>query len=123
MLENMNTTIRGLKRYRAIDHSIRWRDTFVISGAKKGFFRRKKEEKAIIVVKEKSRNVINEAFRVVRTNLEFMMGKDAHSKVIMVSSLNPGSGKTFITMNLSTSLAVKSKKVLAIDMEPSSSIP
>ena len=42
--------------------------------------------------------------------LEFMMGKDAHSKVIMVSSLNPGSGKTFITMNLSTSLAVKSKK-------------
>ena len=47
------------KRYRAIDHSIRWRDTFVISGEKR-LFRRKKEEKAIIVVKEKSRNVINE---------------------------------------------------------------
>ena len=116
MLENMNTTIRGRKDIERL--TIPFVGEIPLSyRAKKGFFRRKKEEKAIIVVKEKSRNVINEAFRVVRTNLEFMMGKDAHSKVIMVSSLNPGSGKTFITMNLSTSLAVKSKKVLAIDMD------
>lgn len=109
MLENMNTTIRGRKDIERL--TIPFVGEIPLSyRAKKGFFRRKKEEKAIIVVKEKSRNVINEAFRVVRTNLEFMMGKDAHSKVIMVSSLNPGSGKTFITMNLSTSLAVKSKK-------------
>ena len=106
MLENMNTTIRRRKDIERL--TIPFVGEIPLSyRAKKGFFRRKKEEKAIIVVKEKSRNVINEAFRVVRTNLEFMMGKDAHSKVIMVSSLNPGSGKTFITMNLSTSLAVK----------------
>lgn len=69
-----------------------------------------------IVVKDKSKNIINEAFRVIRTNLEFMIGQGEH-KVIMISSLNPGSGKTFITINLSTSLAIKQKKVMVIDLD------
>lgn len=69
-----------------------------------------------IVVKDKSKNIINEAFRVIRTNLEFMIGQDEH-KVIMISSLNPGSGKTFITINLTTSLAIKQKKVIVIDLD------
>ncbi|MDD2954468.1 MAG: polysaccharide biosynthesis tyrosine autokinase [Parabacteroides sp.] len=116
MLENMNTTVRGRKDIERL--SVPFIGELPLAyRARKVFSRRRKEEKPLIVVKEKSRNVINEAFRVVRTNLEFMMGKDAHSKVLMVSSLNPGSGKTFITMNLSTSLAVKGKKVLAIDLD------
>lgn len=69
-----------------------------------------------IMVKDKSKNIINEAFRVIRTNLEFMIGQDEH-KVIMVSSLNPGSGKTFITINLTISLAIKQKKVMVIDLD------
>ena len=67
-------------------------------------------------MKEKNRNVINEAFRVVRTNLEFMAGKEG-SRVIMLTSCNPGSGKTFISANLALSLAIKGKKVLAIDLD------
>ena len=35
---------------------------------------------------------MNEAFRVLRTNLEFMIGKDQSSNVIVVTSFNPGSG-------------------------------
>ena len=69
------------------------------------------------VVKEKSRNVINEAFRVVRTNLEFVVGKERESNVIMLTSANPGSGKTFITFNLATSLTIKGKRVIAIDLD------
>ena len=81
-------------------------------------FRKKKlPETHTNVVKEKSRNLVNEAFRVVRTNLEFMLGKEGQSRVIMVTSANPGSGKTFITMNLAKSLAIKGKKILVIDLD------
>ena len=70
-----------------------------------------------IVVKPHSRDVINEAFRVVRTNLEFMRGKDTASKVLMVTSFNIGSGKTFVSSNLATALAIKKKKVLILDLD------
>ena len=68
----------------------------------------------VIVVKHGNRNAINEAFRVLRTNLEFMT-KGNSSNVIMLTSFNPGSGKSFITMNTAITLAIKNKKVLVID--------
>lgn len=77
----------------------------------------KKPEVPEVYVVEGQRDVINEAFRVVRTNLEFILGFDAKHRVIMITSLNSGSGKTFITANLSTALAIRDKKVLAIDLD------
>ena len=68
-------------------------------------------------MKQHSRNVINEAFRVVRTNLEFMTGRDNGAKVLMVTSFNIGSGKTFVSSNLATALAVKGKKVIVLDLD------
>ena len=70
-----------------------------------------------ILVAEKKRDVINESFRVVRSNLEFMLGFDSTHKVIMLTSMNPGSGKTFISANLASVLALKGKSVLAIDLD------
>ena len=67
-----------------------------------------------IIVKPGLRNVTNEAFRVLRTNLEFMNSEEG-CKVIVDTSFNPGSGKTFITANLASALAIKGKKVLIID--------
>ncbi|HIZ87885.1 MAG TPA: polysaccharide biosynthesis tyrosine autokinase [Candidatus Coprenecus pullistercoris] len=70
-----------------------------------------------IVVREGSRDVINEAFRVVRTNLEFMSGPStgAGAHVLMTTSFNPGSGKTFISANMAVSLAIRGERVLVID--------
>ena len=67
------------------------------------------------MVKEGNRDIMNEAFRVLRTNLAFMIGKDQSSNVIVVTSFNPGRGKSFLTMNIAMSLAIKNKKVLVID--------
>ena len=67
-----------------------------------------------VVVKKGSRNVMNEAFRVFRTNLEFMT-KDKSSNVFMFTSFNPGSGKSFIAINSAIALAIKEKKVMVID--------
>ena len=77
-------------------------------------FNRRKEVREI-VVQEKNGNNINEAFRVVRTNLEFVLGKDY--KVVMLTSSNVGSGKTFVSTNLATSFAIKGKKTLLIDLD------
>lgn len=71
-----------------------------------------------ILVKPRSRNIINEAFRVIRTNLEFMinsLGKD--TKVIMATSFNPGSGKTFLLANIAASFAIKDKNVVIVDLD------
>lgn len=77
----------------------------------------KTTDKPLDVVKEGKRDVVNEAFRVVRGNLDFMSGrKDAH-QAIMFTSFNPGSGKSFIAYNLALSFCLKNKKVLLIDCD------
>ena len=75
----------------------------------------RRDEEMGIVVREGSRNVINEAFRVLRTNLEFMTGNDRRTDVFMTTSFNPGSGKTFVTMNIAKTLSIKKRRVLVID--------
>ena len=72
-----------------------------------------------IVVFEKSRDAINEAFRVLRTNLEYMGNEEGKGKckVIEVTSANPGSGKTFVSINLAKVLAIKGKRVLIMDLD------
>ena len=71
--------------------------------------------KDIIVVKPDSQNLINEAFRIIRTNLEFMTGKGHGGNVYIVTSGNPSSGKTFVSVNLAVAMAIKEHKVLLID--------
>lgn len=46
-----------------------------------------------IVVNEGNRNIINEAFRVLRSNMDFMASKDNNQHVFVLTSFNPGSGK------------------------------
>ena len=112
--ESMNTRIRGRKDLEAL--------TLPFVGEipqaatkKKGTSDKKSTENNPIVVHEGSRDIINEAFRVLRTNLEFMTDKEQHSNVIVVTSFNPGSGKSFLAINIAVSLAIKQKKVLVID--------
>ena len=74
-----------------------------------------------LLVRPHSNDLINEAFRMVRTNIDFMgaMGETRGngSKVIMVVSLNAGSGKTFISLNTAGIFATKGKKVCLVDMD------
>lgn len=77
-----------------------------------------REDKTLhIVVKENSTNVMNEAFRVIRTNMEFVAGKGDGARVIMLTSFNPNSGKTFVVSNLAMALTFKKKKILVVDMD------
>lgn len=63
-------------------------------------------------------DVANETFRLARTKIDyFMHTKAGNPKVIMLTSFNPGSGKTMITSNLSVCFALKQKRVLVIDLD------
>lgn len=116
MKENMNTVVRGRKDLENL--TIPFVGEIPLGFRKrKNFSRQTQEKECAVVVKEKSRNVINEAFRVVRTNLEFMQNKGSESHVIMITSANPNSGKTFISFNLATSLGIKGKRIIAIDLD------
>lgn len=68
-----------------------------------------------LVVRNGSRDIVNEAFRVLRTNVEFTKVNKDGCNVLAVTSFNPGSGKSFIAMNLGATLSLKGKKVLIID--------
>ena len=81
---------------------------------KLNIFKKDKENKMACVVKEGSRNAINEAFRVLRTNIEFIT-RDNEQSIIIFTSFNPGSGKTFCILNTAISLAIKGENVLLID--------
>lgn len=70
-----------------------------------------------IVVAQHKRDILNEAFRVVRTNLEFMTNREKKCHVIMFTSFNPGSGKTFICGNLGASFGIRGSKTICIDLD------
>lgn len=68
-----------------------------------------------IVVSEQDRSSTAESFRLLRTNINFMLSKvEEKSKVIYITSTLSGEGKTFISINLASVLALTSKKVLLI---------
>lgn len=113
--ENTNSTIRGRKD---LDNLILpfIGEIPLFYPQKRGWrFWKQQPEESKVVVKEENKDVINEAFRVLRTNLEFMTAKKDNLNVIILTSFNPGSGKTFLTINMAISLAIKGKKVLVID--------
>lgn len=66
-----------------------------------------------LAIYENPKSIIAESFRVLRTNLQYMLsGPDA--KIISIHSTNPGEGKSFTSINLATILAMNNKKVLLI---------
>ena len=117
IMEKVNTRVRGRKDLENLTIPFVGEIPLAVK-KKKGIIKPKQqEEKYTLVVKARSRNVINEAFRVLRTNIEFMLNSDSASNVIMLTSANPSSGKTFLTYNLAASLAIKGKKVIVIDLD------
>ena len=68
-----------------------------------------------IVVQENQNNQIDEIFRSMRTNIQFMMKED--QKVILFTSSTSGEGKTFNAANLAVSFALLGKKVILCGLD------
>lgn len=75
----------------------------------------KKEGKADIVVHQNKNNLMEEIFRGLRTNMQFMLKKD--ERVIMFTSSTSGEGKTFVASNVAISIALLGKKVIMVGLD------
>ena len=71
--------------------------------------------KADIVVHENQNNQMEEVFRSLRTNLQFVMAEN--EKVILFTSSTSGEGKTFTAANLAVSFALLDKKVVLVGLD------
>ena len=123
LMEVLNTRVRGKKDVKDVVLPFAGEIPLTEEGMKhnKKYLRALKmhndvSSKREILVKAGSRDTINEAFRVLRTNVEFMT-KSKDANVMALTSFNPGSGKSFISMNLAMALAIKGRKVLVIDCD------
>ena len=78
----------------------------------------KKNVQRLIYVEPNSSDLINESFRILRTKLDYFLGSiGTNSKVVMLTSFNAGSGKSFISANLAMAIGLKNKRVIAIDLD------
>ena len=68
-----------------------------------------------IVVRENQNNQMEEIFRGMRTNLQFMMNEGQN--VIMFTSSTSGEGKTFVAANLAMSFAILGKRTLLVGLD------
>ena len=112
--ESMNTKVRGRKDLESLSVPFVGEIPLAESGKMKKSEHTAKE----IVIHQGKRDIVNEAFRVLRTNLEFILdAKEDKNKasVTLITSFNPGSGKTFLTMNTAATFAMKGKRVLVVD--------
>ena len=71
--------------------------------------------KADIVVHENQNNQMEEIFRSMRTNLQFMLHEG--QKVVLFTSSTSGEGKTFTAANLSVSFGLLGKKVILVGLD------
>ena len=119
--EKANTTVRGRKDLKKVTVPFLGEIPFSISRKNRPTleqrikFWKKPKKVRMVVVKAGKRDIVNEAFRVLRTNFEFTIGTHPEQNVIVFTSFNPGSGKSHIAANMAMSLAIKKKKVLLID--------
>ncbi|MDB0602030.1 polysaccharide biosynthesis tyrosine autokinase [Tenacibaculum maritimum] len=77
------------------------------------------DTKEKIIINEDARSSSAEAFRLIRTNLDFMLSDavDGKGKTIFITSTTSGEGKSFISINLAGTLALSGKKVLLVGMD------
>lgn len=72
------------------------------------------------IVVENSRNIVAEQFRILRSNLEFVLsGKQKNNEAtsILITSSISGEGKSFISLNFAAVLALTGKRVALLEFD------
>ncbi len=74
------------------------------------------EAKQALVVTQNSRRLISEQFRIVRTNLQYVINK-VDKPVIMVTSSFSGEGKSFVSTNMGAVMALSGKRTVIMEFD------
>lgn len=70
-----------------------------------------------IAIREGEVTASAELFRLLRTNLRFLLPSDAKSSVVLVTSCINGEGKSYVSSNMALSLAILGKKVALVGLD------
>lgn len=76
-----------------------------------------KDKKTNTIIEKNDRSILAEAFRIVRTNLDYLRKVrkvNKNDNVVFVTSTIKGEGKTFFSMNLAMTFANSNKRVLVV---------
>jgi capsular exopolysaccharide synthesis family protein len=74
------------------------------------------EGKQTLIVMRNSRSFISEQFRIIRTNLQYMISRKERP-VIMVTSSFSGEGKSFVSTNIGAVMALSGKKTVIMEFD------
>lgn len=73
-------------------------------------------DKQTLVVNRSSRKFIAEQFRIIRTNIQYVLPKK-ENPVILVTSSFSGEGKSFISVNMGAVMALTGKKTVILEFD------
>lgn len=69
-----------------------------------------------LITLEQTKSPISEAYRTLRTNVQFT-SVDSETKKIMITSSGPGEGKSSTAANLAVSIAQSGKSIIVVDAD------
>ncbi len=73
-------------------------------------------ESNTLIVRQNNRSYIAEQFRIVRSNLQYILPKNEKPVIVVTSSFS-GEGKSFISTNLGAVLALSGKRTIILEMD------
>lgn len=77
----------------------------------------KKESQNELITYQDSKSIVSEAFRTLRTNVQFSNTNAKEGKTFLVSSCFPSEGKSYVSANLAITFAQIGKKVILVDAD------
>ena len=69
-----------------------------------------------LVVSKTNRGMVAEQFRIIRSNLQYVLNKIPKSVILVTSSFS-GEGKSFITINMGAVMALAGKKTIVLEFD------
>lgn len=70
----------------------------------------------VLVVNNSTRSMVAEQFRIVRSNLQYIIGKSERFTLLVTSSFS-GEGKSFLSTNVAAVLALAGKKTVVLEFD------
>lgn len=74
------------------------------------------QDKEVLMVRKNKRDVVSEQFRMVRTNIQYMISNTS-KPVILVTSTFSGEGKSFVSINTGAVMALAGKKTVVLEFD------
>jgi tyrosine-protein kinase Etk/Wzc len=70
----------------------------------------------VLVVNKTTRSMVAEQFRIIRSNLQYVLNKKEKSTILVTSSFS-GEGKSYISTNMGAVLALAGKKTIILEFD------